>query len=248
MKVIFFLSSKGGCGKSFIIKNISDALSLENKVLIAELNDKYRYLDLMYDVSDSILYDISDYSSGDVSLDDSVANINENADIICSPLDFKPYNVESCIGRLISDAKDNYDILLIDVCDNSYIDIIKKIHDECEFVLVTDSSFVSQRGSKSLLLYLDDERKCSLIVNRVNPSRIEKGYDKGVDEILDILRIPLLGVVYDFSGGFDERMNPVRKDDELLLQKIFDSIAKRIKGDNIPVTDYKNSVIKKLFG
>ena len=137
---------------------------------------------------------------------------------------------------------------MIDVCDNSYIDIIKKIHDECEFVLVTDSSFVSQRGSKSLLLYLDDERKCSLIVNRVNPSRIEKGYDKGVDEILDILRIPLLGVVYDFSGGFDERMNPVRKDDELLLQKVFDSIAKRIKGDNIPVTDYKNSVIKKLFG
>lgn len=248
MKVIFFVSSKGGCGKSFVIKNLSEALGIEDKVLISELSDRCRYLDLLFGITDSILYDICDYSSSDISLDDCIANINENIDIICSPLGYKPLDVKFCLEKITKEAEEKYDYLLIDVGNNLYIDIIKDCICDCEFVLVNDSSFMSVRGAESLLSEIGDRHKASLVINRVNSYRIDKGYDNGVDEILDILKAPLLGVVYDFSGGFDNCMNFINKTEKELSEKIFESIAKRLKGENVPVTDYKSSIIKKLFG
>lgn len=248
MKVFFFVSAKGGCGKSLLVKNISNAISADKKVLVAELSDKGRYLDLLFDITDSVLYDISDYCIENIGLDECITSINDNLDVICSSLEHKQLNVEMCINKLLSEADDRYDYLIVDLCDNSYIDTLKSCCNDCEYVLVTDCSFMSIRNAETLLNYIGDNFKSRLVINRVNPSRIEKGYDIAVDGIIEALRIPLLGVVYEFEGGYDNKMNLCKKDDEILSKRIFDSISRRIQGENVPVTECKNGIIKKLFG
>jgi len=248
MKVFFFVSAKGGCGKSLLVKNISNAISADKKVLVAELSDKGRYLDLLFNITDSVLYDISDYSSDNHMINDCTTSVSDNIDVICSSLDPKKLDVNNCIKRLIYDAEDLYDYLMVDICDNSYIDLLKDCYDKCEYIMVTDCSFLSLRNAETLLNHIGDVFNSSLVINRVNPMRIEKGYDIAVDEIIEALRIPLTGVVYEFEGGYDNKMNLCKKDDEILSKRIFDSISRRIQGENVPVTECKNSIIKKLFG
>lgn len=248
MKVFFFVSAKGGCGKSLLVKNISNAISADKKVLVAELSDKGRYLDLLFDITDSVLYDISDYCIENIGLDECITSINDNLDVICSSLEHKQLNVEMCINKLLSEADDRYDYLIVDLCDNSYIDTLKSCCNDCEYVLVTDCSFLSLRNTEALLNHIGDVFNSSLVINRVNPMRIEKGYDIAVDEIIEALRIPLTGVVYEFEGGYNSEMKLCKRTDEILSDRIFENISKRMQGDCVPLIDYKKGIINKLFG
>lgn len=249
MKVISFVSSKGGCGKSFIVKKLSEALSLkEKKVLVAELSCGGRYLDILFDMTDSILYDLSDLENDDINSGDCIACVSDNLHLICASLNRKQLDLNKCIRRLIDESREDYDYLLIDLNSDETLDIFKDINTECEYILVSEPKRNYMRNAEALMAVIGDFDRIGVILNRVNPFRIDKGLDLGIDEVLDILHIPLKGVVYDFAGDFDNGLC-TSKENKKLSESIFNSIANRLLGENVPVTRYKkDSIVNKLFG
>lgn len=73
-----------------------------------------------------------------------------------------------------------------------------------------------------------------LIVNRVNIEDIEDGRSLSIDDALDILSLPLLGIVYDDHEMIEanNRGRPVYLLKGHLLHECFDNIAHRLLGIN----------------
>jgi len=250
MRVMCFVSSAGGCGKSFIINRLSRALAANGKkVLVSELSYGNRYLDLSFDVTDSVLYDLPDYLNGQLAFDDLITDAEENLSLICTSLERKEFDISKAVTKIIRESDDKYDYLLVDVCGNDVIEQLLATGIECEYTVICQPHMTEMRNCDALVSRMGNENAVNLIINRVSPIRIDKGYDMGIDEIIDTLHIPLLGVVYDFADGVDNKLNYISKEDEKLSEMIFDSISKRISGENIPITSYKKSnIVKKLFG
>ena len=250
MRVMCFVSSAGGCGKSFISNRLSRALaSSGERILVSELSYGNRYLDLSFDVTDSVLYNLSDYANDQLSLDDLITDVDENLSLICASLERTTFDLNKTLSKIINEADDKYDYLLIDVCGSDVIEQLLATSIECEYTVICQPHMSEMRNCDALVSRIGNENAVNLIINRVSPIRIDKGYDMGIDEIIDTLHIPLLGVVYDFADGVDNKLNYISKEDEKLSEMIFDSISKRISGENIPITSYKKSnIVKKLFG
>ena len=91
------------------------------------------------------------------------------------------------------------------------------------------------------LLERDRRKPPGLVLNRYNPRLVNTGEMRGIDDVLDILAVDLLGVVPE-----DERLmlstdrgTPATFDRRMAVRRAYQNIARRIMGNNIPLTDYQ---------
>ena len=92
-----------------------------------------------------------------------------------------------------------------------------------------------------------DEVQKHIIINRLKPEMVEKGEMLGVEDVLNILALPLIGIIPE-----DEKIisstnmgDPVIYSDSLAA-KAYQNIAKRILGEEIPYLELKAK--KGFFG
>ena len=107
------------------------------------------------------------------------------------------------------------------------------------------------------LLESEEIKKIQLIVNRVRPEMIELNQMLSIEDLREILVIPLLGIIPD-----DERIIvSTNRGEPLVLEEnpsipamAFNNIAKRLQGEDIPYLDLRAAHdhlitrIRRLFG
>jgi septum site-determining protein MinD len=77
---------------------------------------------------------------------------------------------------------------------------------------------------------------------------------RGIDDVLDILAIDLMGVVPEdeLLMLLTDRGTPAVFDKRLAVAHAYENIAQRIMGQNVPLTDYRKrgfwAWLKRLFG
>jgi septum site-determining protein MinD len=111
-----------------------------------------------------------------------------------------------------------------------------------EAIIVTTPEMAAVRDADRVVGLLENEdiRSIRLIVNRVRPEMIQLNQMISVEDILDLLVIPLLGIVPD-----DERIiistnrgEPVVLDEKPSLPAIaFTNISRRLEGEEVPFLD-----------
>lgn len=247
MKKVYFLSNKGGAGKSFVTYNCAVSSSEKGyKTLIIDADISKRCMDIYANVTEGALFDYADVIKGVVKFDEACLVSDDNLHILLCPFDTsKTTNSKENFDIIYGMIKDKYDYVFIDL----------PAFDDFEFdaddilVFVTEPKGYTMRNLENMISAVNKTDYVKLVINRVNPFRIEKGYDMGIDEVIDQLRIPLLGVIYDFEDGFDDKMKLVSKDDKALCKKIFANIVTRLDGEECPIAEAnKKSFVKKLFG
>jgi septum site-determining protein MinD len=119
-------------------------------------------------------------------------------------------------------------------------------------IIVTLPETAALRDADRVISIFEDNgiEDIRLIINRVRVDMINRGIMMNVDDCMDMLSIPILGIVPDdvellISGlkGEIAVSNPVSKAGEA-----FSNVAKRIVGEIVPIMDFeeKEGILKRL--
>jgi septum site-determining protein MinD len=110
-------------------------------------------------------------------------------------------------------------------------------------LIVTTSDVSALRDADTVIGRLERElkRPPGLVINRYNGRLVNNGDMRGIDDVLDILAIDLMGVVPEDEMLMltTDRGTPAVFDKRMNVRRAYVNIAKRIMGNNVPLNDYQ---------
>ena len=240
-KLIAVTSGKGGTGKSSICYGIGYTLAKQgNRTLIIELDFGLRCLDIMFNMSGRVDYDLGDVISGKRQILDAVVTVPSasNLSILCAPKDpFMKVTAEQVV-EICRQIRKYCDYIIIDTGAgiNSHVfDIVE----QANLILVVttpDSICIRDARMMSDEFYKRGNKRQRLIINKVTPKDVKNGMIDTLDDIIDAVGIQLIGVIpEDFAlkeaTGKGEILSPSAPS-----LAAFDAISKRLQGDMPPLT------------
>ncbi|MFM6630998.1 MAG: septum site-determining protein MinD, partial [Microcystis panniformis] len=161
---------------------------------------------------------------------------------------------------LVAQLSKSYDYVLIDCPAGIEMGFRNAIAAAQEAIIVTTPEMSAVRDADRVvgLLESEDIKSIRLIVNRLRPEMIQLNQMISVEDILDLLVIPLLGIIPD-----DQRIIiSTNKGEPLVLEEktslpsmAFRNIAQRLQGRDVPFLDlmagqegFLTRLRRRLFG
>jgi len=259
-EVFVVTSGKGGVGKTTIVANLSVALArMGNKVLCVDADIGLRNLDMVLGLENRIVYDVLDVLEGRVAFQKALVKDKRGFSLWLLPAN-QTKNKDAVDPekwlKLFEDIKSSgqYDYIFID----SPAGIEKGFHlaaspaDTALVVVNPDVSSVRDADRAIGLLENMGKTDYKLIINRIRWDAVEKGEMLSVEDIVEILRAPLLGVVPEEPKlvDFTNRGEPIVLEEDYPASKALVDTARRIAGEDVPMVYYgqKKGLLEKLFG
>ena len=198
-EVICVLSGKGGTGKTSVCAAVASCLAAEGQsVLCIDADIGLRNLDIALGMAELPIVAFTDVIHGHYGFDDAAvhprlpllqlltAPVRENEELI---------HTEG-LEQLLRQARERYDFIFIDAPAGvgTGFRLASRYADRCLVVSTPDPASLRDAGCAADLLSLDGKEEMHLIVNRVHP-RLLKRMELTVDDVMDEVGLPLLGVV-----------------------------------------------------
>lgn len=250
-KVIMTASGKGGTGKTTVTANIGAELAMQGKlVVLVDMDMGLRNLDVALGLESNIVYDVADVMEGTCSLDEALIKDGryENLYFIASPQTRDASGIsDNAVKELWKKLSQRFEYCIIDAPAGIEGGFKYSMLGADEAIIVTVPETAALRDADRVITVLEEQgiENIRLIINKVRPDMIERGIMMNVDNCIDILQIPVLGIVCD-----DERLiisslegNLAVSDKESMAGKAFKNIALRILGAEVPIMDMED---KKL--
>lgn len=239
--VFAITSGKGGVGKSTVATCLASAAQRQGKkVLLIDLDEGLRCLDIMTGISESVVLDISDVFGGE-TVENAVYPLPDHPGIFLLPAPVTRGGIEEeCFGELIRQVALCYDMVIADFPAGIDMRLYKQMPDTTRFITVTGPDPVSIRDAGVIADRLLEIGKIHnrLIINRFDYSYIKSGIYKCIDDIIDISRIRLLGIVpTDISLTLSQAKGQIARKGRAV--KAFNRIIKRLDGEDIPLPKAK---------
>lgn len=239
-KIISVVSGKGGTGKSTLSAALSKSLASSNrKVLAIDLDIGLRSLDILLSLENKIVFDFGDILDGKCSIDAAIVPHDsiETLFLLSSPnVVSKSFSIQGIIS-LIKSLSKSFDFIILDMPAGLGISIImaRELADLNLVVTVPDEITLRDTRKISDAISTNTARPSRLIINRVSKNALLSSGINDLDEMIDSVGIPLLGVIPE-----DEWINstiPQKKPtkNSIITSKIFDAIGERINGHYVPL-------------
>ncbi len=261
-KTILFTSGKGGVGKTTCTANIAAALAAQDhtmNICMIDMDIGLRNLDIQFGLENRIVYNLVDVVEGTCKIKQALVRDKRLPNLCLLPSaqtrDKSAVNPEQMI-ELIDELRTQFDLILID-CPAG---IEQGFHNSAaaadEAIIITLAEMSAVRDADRIIGILESyPRKinCWLVINRLNPGMVKTNDMMGVDDVIEILGIRLLGVVPE-----DKRIIiATNKGEPLSLNnendwagQAFRNIAKRLTGEELPLMDIfgenQNIFLKQL--
>ncbi len=242
LKVILVASGKGGTGKTSVTANVAAALSEKgHKTLVIDADSGLRNLDITLGMSDSVVFSFSDVAQDIVTLEQAAAkhSILNNLYLLTAPVVLPKLN-ENQIYGIIEQAKElSFEYVIIDGPAGLADEVKLFALVATQSIVVTMADKASIRGAERVARLLENENimRIRIVVNRVRPSLIRQGIMGNIDDIMDEIGLPLLGVVPE-----DENVIACGTNGKCLIKSkkggavtAFCNIAQRIDGVRLPI-------------
>ena len=263
-RVIVVTSGKGGVGKTTVTANLGSALSqLGCRFALVDADFGLRNLDLLLGLEQRIVYTALDVVAGDCSLDKALVKDKRQENLVLLPAAqnrTKEAITADQMKDLVAQLSKSYDYVLIDCPAGIEMGFRNAIAAAQEAIIVTTPEMSAVRDADRVvgLLESEDIKGIRLIVNRLRPEMIQLNQMISVEDILDLLVIPLLGIIPD-----DQRIIiSTNKGEPLVLEEktslpsmAFRNIAQRLQGRDVPFLDlmagqegFLTRLRRRLFG
>lgn len=245
-RVIVITSGKGGVGKTTTTANLGSALTqLGCKVALVDADFGLRNLDLLLGLEQRIVYTAIDVISGECSLEKALVRDKRQPNLVLLPA-AQSRNKEAITPEQMKEIVDQlskaHDYVLIDSPAGIEMGFRNAIAAAEEAIIVTTPEMAAVRDADRVVGLLENEaiKKIHLIVNRLRPEMIQLNQMISVEDILDLLVIPLLGIVPDDQRIIisTNRGEPLVLEEKLSLPGLaYKNIARRLEGDLVPFLD-----------
>ncbi len=234
-------SGKGGSGKSTCSIGLATALSKRGRrVLLIDIDEGLRCLDLMLGVSDKLVFDLSDILNYNKELEDVVLKVNDKIDLIAAPSEINAFS-KTDFGKFLYKMTDIYDNVLVD-CPAGIDPVFYKAIPPFADVLIVESLDMIGCRSASVLYNMLEEagiRHKYLIINKFDYFVLKKNPNLTLDEIIDKSGLMLKGIV-----PLDTSLGILSLEGKLYTKsyayKAFSRIADRLEGKNVPLPSLNN--------
>ena len=267
-KVMVVTSGKGGVGKTTSSASLGAALAQAGQsVVVVDFDVGLRNLDLVMGAERRVVFDLVNVVQGDARLPQALIRdkrIDTLALLPASQTRDKDALTEEGVGRVIEELRASFDWI---ICD-SPAGIEKGATLAMRFcdlaVVVTNPEVSSVRDSDRIIGLLDSKTLQAerggrldkhLLVTRYDPARAARGEMMKVEDVIEILAIPLLGVVVESPevltasnlGCPIPLQNP-----KAAAARAYVEAAGRLMGQVAPVTvptaEPKGGFMSRLFG
>jgi septum site-determining protein MinD len=242
-------------GKTTATSSIGAALALEGKrVAIVDMDIGLRNLDVVMGLENRIVFNIVDVVQGRCKIDQAAIRDRRIDNLFLIPAsqsDNKDVLTPEGVERVANDLRTKFDYVIMDSpagiergFENATVGA-----NEAIVICTPDVSAVRDADRVIGLLYARSLEP-KLVVNRIEPMRVERGEMLSHEDVLDILSIELAGLV-----PMDEKVlissntgTPLVLQNDSIAGQAFRRIAKRLNGEDVPieVPNRKTSVWRKL--
>ncbi len=266
-KIVVVTSGKGGVGKTTTSASFATGLALRGyKTVVIDFDVGLRNLDLIMGCERRVVYDFVNLMNGEVSLsqaliqDKHVKNLYILATSQTKDKDVLTIEgVENVIQMLI---KDKFDYIVCDSPAGIESGALMAMHFADEALVVTNPEISSVRDSDRILGILASKTykaqhsgngkiKEHLVVTRYNPKRVEEGEMLSLEDITDILRIPLIGVIPESPDVLQASNtgNPVINMQDSDVSRAYIDMVNRFVGEEVPfrfITVVKEGFLSRI--
>ena len=207
-KVLVVTSGKGGVGKTTSTAAIGAALAQAGKkVVVVDFDIGLRNLDLVMGAERRVVFDLINVVQGTARLSQALIRDKrlDNLSLLpASQTRDKDALTEEGIGRVIADLRASHDWIICDSPAGIERGAMLAMRFADEAIIVTNPEVSSVRDSDRIIGMLDSrtvraetgERvEKHVLITRFDPARAARGEMIGIDDILEILATPLLGII-----------------------------------------------------
>lgn len=258
-KVIIVASGKGGTGKTTVTANLGAALAMRNNsVVVVDMDMGLRNLDVALGLESNIVYDVADIVEGNAQLEDALIKdpLYESLYFIPSPQTRDASSVtvedsEETWRKLWERLAERFDYCIIDAPAGIEGGFKFAMYGADEAIIVTLPETAALRDADRVvdILEVNGTENIRLIINRIRPEMIEKGIMMNIDSCIEMLGIPILGIV-----GDDIELTASSLKGELAVNNpksiagvAFGNVAARILGEDVPIMEFKGDEKKNIL-
>lgn len=209
-KIIVVTSGKGGVGKTTTSASFSSGLALRgHKTVVIDFDVGLRNLDLVMGCERRVVYDLVNVIQGEANLNQALIKDKQCENLFILPASqtrdkdaLTQDGLEMIMGQL--NARD-FDYIICDSPAGIEAGALMAMYFADEAIVVTNPEVSSVRDSDRILgilaaksrraIHGENLIKEHLLVTRYNPKRVHDGEMLSIDDIQEILRIPLIGVI-----------------------------------------------------
>ncbi len=267
-KVVVVTSGKGGVGKTTTSASFSTGLALRGlKTAVIDFDVGLRNLDLIMGCERRVVYDLINVIQGEATLNQALIKDKqcENLFVLAaSQTRDKEALTKEGVEKVLADLTEmGFDYIICDSPAGIETGALLAMHFADEALVVTNPEVSSVRDSDRILGMLSSKTKRALdggepikehlLITRYNPSRVEGGQMLSLEDIKDILRIPLIGVIPESETvlqASNQGVPAVHLNGTDVSEAYKDVIA-RFLGEEKPlrfVDAQKAGLLKRLFG
>lgn len=266
-KIIVVTSGKGGVGKTTSSAAIATGLALRgHKTVVIDFDVGLRNLDLIMGCERRVVYDFVNVINKEANLKQTLIKDKRTEGLYILPAsqtrDKDALTKEGVQAVLEELAASDFEFIICDSPAGIEQGALMALYFADEAIIVTNPEVSSVRDSDRLLGILQSKSqkaengesvKEHLLVTRYNPERVANAEMLSVDDIKEILAIPLLGVIPESEAVLRSSNQgiPVVLDEHDTAGQAYKDAISRLLGEDRPhrfLEAPKKGLFKRLLG
>jgi septum site-determining protein MinD len=265
--VVVVTSGKGGVGKTTSTAALGAALARNGQsVVVVDFDVGLRNLDLVMGAERRVVFDLINVVQGDAKLHQALIRDKriENLSLLpASQTRDKDALTQEGVQRVIGELRDKFDWVICDSPAGIERGATLAMRYADTAIVVTNAEVSSVRDSDRIIGLLDaktdraekgEKIEKHLLLTRYDPARAARGEMLKTDDVLEILSIPLLGIIPENEEVLRSSNlgTPITLSDQAnpAARAYFDA-ARRLRGETVVMTfpsEKRRSLFGKLFG
>ena len=268
-KIIVVTSGKGGVGKTTTSASLAAGLALlGHKTAVIDFDVGLRNLDLIMGCERRVVYDLINVIQEEATLNQALIKDKHCDNLYILPASQtrdKDALSREGVGKVLKTLVDNMGFEYV-ICDSpAGIEqgALMALYFADEAIVTTNPEVSSVRDSDRILGILSSKSRRAeqgeapvkehLLITRYSPERVEKGEMLSVEDICDILRIPLIGVIPESQNVLQASNSgsPVIHLNDTVAAEAYKDVVARLMGEDRPIRFLeaeKKGLLKRLFG
>ncbi len=262
--VITVTSGKGGVGKSTTLANLAVGMADEGKKVVAiDFDIGLRNLDMLLGLENRIVYNVIDVMEGKCNLSQALINDKHSKNLYFLPAsqtNDKNILDKAKVQELLETLKKEFDIILLDSPAGIESGFEHAIAFADRALVVSTPDVSSVRDADRVIGIIDAKSEKAqkgeevikhVIINRIKPELVERGDMLNTEDVLNILALPLIGIVPDCERVISSTNmgEPIIRDEKAQSGEAYRRISKRILGEEVDYLDLsaKKGFFKRIF-